>query len=295
MAAESLKTLLAGLIDYAGLFPPAALNMETTVRNYATYRAGPFAWALGALIVPVGRLEEFLRFAKPYASEAEIVWPVSLLVGAELEALKEIVAVTAEARGWRAVALEVRPETPDFIPAAVAATPPELRSRTFFEIPPSSDPSAWLQAVKRAGACAKIRTGGVTADAFPAPDDIAHFLETCAEFDVPFKATAGLHHPMRAVNRLTYEPECDSAVMHGFLNVFLAAAFLRNGMTTENAVKVLEERDAENFRFTAAGLAWHCQELSRAQLAEARRDFCLSFGSCSFDEPIADLRKLTLL
>ena len=55
----SMEALLAQLIDYAGLFPPAKLDMGPTVRNYADYVAGDDAWMLGRLIVPVGRLEEF--------------------------------------------------------------------------------------------------------------------------------------------------------------------------------------------------------------------------------------------
>ena len=59
-----LRILLRGLIDYAGLFPPASLDMADAVRNYAAYREGEHAWALGRFVVPAARLEEFERVAR---------------------------------------------------------------------------------------------------------------------------------------------------------------------------------------------------------------------------------------
>src|SRR5262245_11221266 len=94
MRDTTLAVLLAESIDYAGLFPPAALPMETTVANYARYRAGPEAWALGRLVVPVARLAELERVAERVAPEVpDDRWQVSALVGSsateELEALAE--------------------------------------------------------------------------------------------------------------------------------------------------------------------------------------------------------------
>jgi hypothetical protein len=63
-----------------------------------------------------------------------------------------------------------------------------------------------IPALKEGNARAKIRTGGVTADVIPSVEQIAEFLAACAEANVPFKATAGLHHPLRSVQQLRYEP-----------------------------------------------------------------------------------------
>jgi len=143
-----------------------------------------------------------------------------------------------------------------------------------------------LDAFRSHGLRAKIRTGGVTPEAFPAVPDIAKFLRACKAKGVAFKATAGLHHPVRCVKPLTYEPDAPTGTMHGFLNVFLAAAML------DHAEAVLEEKDPWAFSFDDEGVTWRDQSVSTAALTLLRRDFAISFGSCSFEEPIEDLREL---
>ena len=104
-----------------------------------------------------------------------------------------------------------------------------------------------LNEVQRAGCFAKIRTGGLKPEAIPAVPDVAAFIVACAERRLPFKATAGLHHPIRAPHPLTYEANAPRAVMHGFLNVFMAAAFAWQG---ERKIEpILAETDANAFRF----------------------------------------------
>ena len=145
------------------------------------------------------------------------------------------------------------------------------------------------------GARAKIRTGGVTADLFPSPEALADFLLQCAQRKLAFKATAGLHHAVRGVYKLTYEPDSACATMHGFLNVLLAACLAWYGGSRAQVRATLEETHAAAFRFDDAGVAWHGHRLSNAQLAAAREEFIVSFGSCSFEEPLQELRKLELL
>src|SRR6185312_670299 len=91
------------------------------------------------------------------------------------------------------------------------------------------DADAILPVLVRRGARAKIRTGGVTAEAFPSGETMADFLLACARARVPFKATAGLHHVVRGSYKLTYELESAQAKMHGLANVFLAAALAWRG------------------------------------------------------------------
>ena len=73
----------------------------------------------------------------------------------------------------------------------------------YFELPIDADPAPLAGGRGRA----KVRTGGLTPEAFPAPADLARFLYRCAKARVPFKATAGLHHPIRSMQRCTYEPD----------------------------------------------------------------------------------------
>ena len=245
MTTKSLRVLLEGLIDYAGLFPPAALSMQDAVRNYARYRDGAYAWALGKFVVPGDR-----------AQEVPPEFPLSVL------GVDEVKATTAE---------------------DVERIAREADGRTVYvEIADL----ALLDAIARHGLRAKIRTGGVTVDAFPAIGDVAKFLRACKTAGVAFKATAGLHHPLRCVKALTYANDAPTGTMHGFLNVFLAAAIL------DHAEEILGETDPGAFAFDDDGASWRGHRVTTDALRTMRREFATSFGSCSFDEPIDDLRAL---
>ena len=149
-----------------------------------------------------------------------------------------------------------------------------------------------LDEVRRGGCFAKVRTGGVKPEAIPAVEDVAAFIRACAGRRLAFKATAGLHHPVRAEYALTYAADAPRAVMHGFLNVFLAAAFAWHGR--RDIEPVLAETDAAAFRFDDRA-HWRDWSLDAAQVREARAQFAHAFGSCSFEEPVRDLEALGLL
>lgn len=153
-------------------------------------------------------------------------------------------------------------------------------------------PLAQLDAVRAAGCFAKVRTGGVTPEAIPSVAAVADFIRACAERRLAFKATAGLHHPVRAEYPLTYKPDALRAVMHGFLNVFVASALAWHG--DRDLEPVLAEPDPTAFRFDDRA-HWRAKSLSAEQVRDARANFLHAFGSCSFDEPVADLRALGLL
>jgi hypothetical protein len=157
----------------------------------------------------------------------------------------------------------------------------------YCEVPPEQ-----LDEVGRAGCFAKIRTGGVKPEMIPAIQDVAEFIMRCAERQLPFKATAGLHHPIRALHPLTYESDAPRAMMHGFLNVFLAAAFAWHGRS--RIEPILAETDPGAFRFDQLA-RWRDWSLDAAQIQEARQHFAHSFGSCSFEEPVEGLEALGLL
>ena len=150
-------------------------------------------------------------------------------------------------------------------------------------------------AVRTVGARAKIRTGGVTADAFPTARSVVHFMRACRDAIVPFKATAGLHHPVTGTYALTYAPDSPRGTMFGFLNVFLAAAFLTMGMSDEDATRLLDDRDASAFVFGEQGVEWRGRSIDTAHLAATHERVFGSFGSCSFREPVDDLRSMALL
>ncbi|MGB9204952.1 MAG: hypothetical protein WCB94_13425 [Terriglobales bacterium] len=300
-AIDATTALLRDLIDYAGLFPPASLAMAPSVANYDAYSRSEWSWILGRFIVPVARLGEFEEaFAGlPTPTPGLPSWRLSVLLGsdpvADVARIREFnQRVRNSASGRRAIveAVEVRVANAGEISRLSGIIPAELA--TYFEIPLPGCGEC-IAAVAGCGRRAKIRTGGETADKFPAPESVVDFMRLCAAARVPFKATAGLHHPLRSIHRFTYQPESASGIMHGFVNVFLAAAFLRAGMNANLAVQLLDEQSARAFQFDLDGARWRERRLSRDEIATARRDFSISFGSCSFTEPIDDLRSLHLL
>jgi hypothetical protein len=135
----------------------------------------------------------------------------------------------------------------------------------------------------------KLRTGGVTADAFPTSMQIAKALVTPATHQLPLKFTAGLHHPLRQ-----YREEVETK-MHGFLNVLGAAVLAAEHRWDANQTAImLDEENADSFSFTDDFFAWREWRIDTKRL-QYRRRFVVSFGSCSFDEPRDDLRELNLL
>jgi len=287
-----VRTLVAGAIDYAGLFPPATLPMAEAVRSYAGYRASPEAWALGRFVIPVARLEEFAAAAAGLAAEDAAPWPLALLTGkGGADDWEDARAADVGHAVIRAI--ELRASTPEDVVTASGRLPSDVD--VFFEIPVESDPCALVRAIGRARRKAKVRTGGVTADAFPDAPSLARFVVACARAGVPFKATAGLHHPLRATYRLTYDPDSASGDMFGFLNVLLAAGFAGVGLGEECVAEVLEERRPGAIRFDPAGVEWRGHRLTTADVARTRATLALSFGSCSFREPIEELQSLGLL
>jgi hypothetical protein len=290
---SSIRILLTHLIDYAGLFPPAGLNMQKAVTNYDAYLGSEYSWMLGRFIVTAARLNEFSEALAQLPTTSK-PWPLSALLGRDPTAdLARIAAFNMNQRHAAIGSVEVKAETSDDVKRLADIIPREFA--TYFEIPLSGCESACIAAIGDCRRSAKIRTGGETADKFPDPSRVVEFMKFCAEAKVPFKATAGLHHPLRSIHRMTYQPDSASALMHGFLNVFLAAAFLRGGMNPQSAIDLLEERAPETIRFDSDGVTWREHRLSASEIAAARQGFSVSFGSCSFQEPVDDLQSFGLL
>lgn len=292
-APAALQALLHGLVDYAGLFPPAALDMATAVRNYARYHASDDRWMLGRFVVPAARLDEFSTAAAHHRAHGGDPWRLSALVGPDTAADLARVAQFNEAaspRGAMVDVIEARAPGTAAISALAAARPHGLAA--YVEIPASADPGPLASSLRAVRLRAKLRTGGVTADAFPEAEEIVHFLHACAEAGVECKLTAGLHHPVTGDYRLTYADDSARGPMFGFVNVVLAALLLRDGLPQEDAERLLLERDARAFAFDDDAARWRDHAVPTARVADGRARFILGFGSCSFDEPVAELRAL---
>jgi len=295
--APALRALLEHLVDYAGLFPPASLSMRDAAAEYATQQRGSHAWMLGRFVVPVARLDELAVAARSVLEGRGRTepWALSVLVSADPGGDASVIrAFNRDNTGrLRVESVELRAATVEAVEFALAQMHDSLEC--YVEIPLDVEPTALLDAVNRHGARAKARTGGVTPNAFPSAASLARFIAACARIGVPFKATAGLHHPLRGEQRLTYEREAESATMFGFLNVFVAAALARAGADEATLSAVLQERDADAFAFDGRALRWRGHTLEAEELSATRHDFAISFGSCSFREPVADLQQAGLL
>lgn len=306
----TVQTLMTGLIDYAGLFPPAKLGMSEAVTNFARDLAGEDVFALNKFICTASRLEELSEHGRvlmpgTYATSGyrEMAlqnepWAISVVGDLPLEeTLDAIDAFDAhhseEDRGLAKVrALEIRGTDAQQIDRAIEAIPEDLPA--VIEIPLDVDFRGMVATLAgNPGIGAKVRCGGVEPQLIPATDRVAEFILTCSAADVPFKATAGLHHPVRAEHALTYEPDAPRAVMHGFLNVFIGASLARvRRLKPDVLISVLDETDPGAFVLTEDEAGWRDITIDRTQLARCRESFCLGYGSCSFTEPLADMRTL---
>ena len=294
---ESVRVLLSEIVDYAGLFPPSQLSMPEAVINYATYRNSNYSWMLGRFVVPVARLGEFLESAEEFISnDAGRNWRLSVLCGEDVyETIRQIEDFNA-ANAPRVLCdtLEVRASTESKIENTSNALPSNVKG--YFEIPNDERFPDLISVLAINGQRAKIRTGGVTPDAFPPVKAIIRFIRTCLAANVPFKATAGLHHPLRCYKPLTYEANAPEGIMNGFLNLFLATAFARYGFKPALLEEILEDEFEESYDFDDTGVTWRREHfLNNSQLARTREQNIISFGSCSFEEPIADLQEIGLL
>jgi hypothetical protein len=294
---ESIRVLLAEAIDYAGLFPPAKLSMPEAVINYATYRNSNYRWMLGRFVCPVSRLDEFYESARDFLPREEgEMWKISALGVDTISETVDKVGAFNEANGNRALIdmLELKATSAEGIENDSKQVPEGVTA--YFELPLDESLPELVSALAVNRTRAKIRTGGITPDLFPSSRDIIRFIRTCVAANTPFKATAGLHHPIRCFKPLTYEPDSPTGTMHGFLNVFLATGFAREAYRPEMLEEVLEDEFEEVFQFTDNGAVWQKEyELTVYQIEAMRAKGINSFGSCSFDEPISDLQELGIL
>jgi len=292
MLPASASALLTGVVDYAGLFPPAALAMSEAVAEYHAARTAGHAWMLGRFVVPAARLPELAAaLATLPADRPE--WRVSAIVRDQSEADVAAIAEfnnTLSRHHARVDAVEAKPAALDGVDWLAAQFGAGID--LYVEIAPGPDVDRWLDRVAARGLRAKVRTGGVTAEAFPTPEALAAFLAAAVRHKVTFKATAGLHHAVRGAYRLTYEPGAAEAPMYGYLNVLLATAALRAGRPPGAAEALLRMTDASSLVFTADAVRWGAESFPLSMVRDMRSHHLVSFGSCSFQEPVAEFDAL---
>jgi hypothetical protein len=278
----AIQAALTGLIDYAGLYPPAALDMRTAVRSYLAYRKQEYAWVLGRFIVELARLDELRETAGDALGEMRL----SVIAPADAD-----LSVIRERRncGFRIEALEIKCDAPLRIARICEHMPPDVEC--YFEVPIAQACTNTIDAIATVAMRAKLRMGGVVPEAFPTARQVAERVHLVADRGIAFKATAGLHHPVRSRHRLTYAADSPHGMMHGFMNMLCAAAVIRSGATIDDAVRVLEEEDAAALHVSDETIGAHERRWTTEEIREVRQ-FFVGFGSCSFIEPIQDLQAL---
>ena len=237
---DATRAALSTLIDHAPLFPPASLSVPDAIDEDRRARADEHAWMLARLVWPASRLDALEGEDRALS----VLLDDGLSVTVPLSPLVEAVETRWEA-GLEGLAGEV-----------------------YVELPLDDDLSERVVVLAERGLRAKVRCGGAEV---PSAEALGRFLETCHAAGVPFKATAGLHHPLAAPGR------------HGFLNVLASCAF--------GDARALEE-DVE---LSPRGLRWRGHEAGADALARVRREQLVAVGSCSFFEPVADLQALGIL
>jgi hypothetical protein len=277
---SAIESLLPGLIDYAGLYPPANLDMRSAVQNYLRYRRSKHADALGRFIVDVHRIDELravagdrlrdMRLSVITSAHSDMdLFSAYIDAGVPIEAMELKAASTAEMRRL--------------------ATAPNIE--TYIEVPMGATASALLEIFAAAGVRVKLRMGGVVAEAFPSAAAVAEMLAALHGHGLVFKATAGLHHPLRSRHPFTYAPDSPAGTMHGFINLVCAAALIHFGGNIAETTAILDEQDPGAWHLTADAITWRSHRWSGEHIAEVRKQL-VGFGSCSFEEPIHELETL---
>ncbi len=321
---------MSRLIDFAGLFPPARLPLRQSLESYLRYKVENDSWMLGRFVCPATRLAEASKLRDQVFSAGPPIEFAALGQGGSNRSdfLQNLVADLESSRAFvtamdgRALVdvFETRLPEVGFVGEttdSLARFLSEIQSvvdnvwpgelTLFFEPPLSANNKdslapliAALGRIRdshepfRASLTdppgLKLRCGGEDASAIPSIETVALAVSECIRLGVRFKATAGLHHPVRHFNREIGGPQ------HGFLNLCGAVVLARAGeLLPDRIPAMLSDTKIDSFRFEEDSFHWKDLRADTALVARARKDGFVSFGSCSFDEPREDLRKLHLL
>lgn len=323
----SFKAFMNGIIDYAGLFPPADLSLDTSIQKYSQYRKSDDNWMLSRFIIPASRLSELSPYGETLFQEGAPFAFSVLGKGTEtvseyreqLQVLGRWIEQFHSEHGDRVstdileiklpreavfandadLLAELYSETAEQFNAS-EKLPSQVFVEGFFEENWKKEIGLIIETIQQHNRVYdgdqfeeigfKLRCGGVEAHMFPSVRQVAFALNTARRCNVAMKGTAGLHHPIR------HYADSVQTKMHGFFNVFGGALLAyAHDLADEELEAIVREEDPGNFAFTDDGFCWKELQVSTHEIAELRAVAMISFGSCSFDEPREDLRKLELL
>lgn len=317
---QSLYTLLYKIIDYAGMFPPASLELAEAFNNFENYTVGEYSWLLNRFIIPVSQLNDFVKLYQQSESkkislsyllskidnkkEFFLTFENELKVLQNFEKLFPLFSDDSayfELNCPREVMAESKQSLKKFVEDTIRAIANTRNTpyNVFYEFPVIEfDETIFKYFVEYLAtenlngypAYFKLRAGGTLREHFPSSETIAKILLTLKEFGVGFKATAGLHHPFKY-----FDSKLETKV-HGFLNLFCSSVLVYNYPLDFYALYILlEEASREDFIFSENSINYKDLEINTDLIAKARKEFAFSYGSCSFTEPVDDLKKLQML
>lgn len=276
LARARVPALFARLIDDAAVFPPASAPIPEALAGHAEHRAAWYAGLVGPLLLPASALPHLAPAAVPR---------IGVIGDTGLTGVHAAFEAAAASDRWTQFEVAVAKRGEDPQPGlrtllAEAALGPDID--VYAEIPLTwglLDALDTLATERAAGSrvAPKFRTGGLAAELFPTPVELAAVICACRDRGLPFKLTAGLHHALRYT-----DPET-GFTHHGFLNILAASLAAAGGAEVADVAELLGGTDPVPV-----------VEVVRSRLAE-QRPLWISFGSCSVAEPIADLTTLGLL
>jgi len=325
LVVPTVRALLDSVVDYAGLFPPADLDLATALHNYASYRTENESWMLSRFVLPARRLPDLRPHQRLFKEGDPYAFSVLGTGGDTADAFRDafrddldVIETFHEEHRGRAQAdvMEVPLPSP-LVEASMRdvlrfldrvyqqlVTTGTAKLDLFLEVPVAgatvdllaplcaaiAERNSQQRVPARSTLGLKMRCGGLEPADIPDPASAAAFIVACRDAGVPFKATAGLHHPVRHYDD-TMETD-----MHGFLNLFGAAVLAaEHDLSVADVQLILQEDLDDAFRFTKDAFAWRDLKASMDDIMHARETLATSFGSCSFEEPVDDLRDLDLI
>jgi len=305
--------LFGGLIDYAGIFPPALLALDDAAVEYRSARRGEHAWMLGRFLATTSRLEDLAGVLTRSMTTGEAPWPVGAIVD-EAPGVGALHAQVFERHMSPAVRVEtvearLPQEASDGRTEAAAAAIVRPFAEALISISAEVVPylevargDNWQTGMTNAVAAvasvrsgllrtigAKLRTGGTEPAAFPSPEQVARFIVACRDNGLSYKATAGLHHPIR------HRDDELQVMRHGFLNLLVAGAVAKAGGSEKEIIAAIREENADVFNVSAGGLRFADVRFAIPVIRSMRATLFPAYGSCSFVEPVDDLAAMGLL
>ena len=285
---RGVSALFVGLVDDAAMFPPGSAEVAEALAAHREYRRSWFAPLVGPLVVSDQKLAALGRAVQRVADPTDLTTEdleVSVVTTSGPAGLVDLAGPSPARLRLRAVESALR--DPDDLAGdasrlVAAAGVLEAGVEMFVELPYARGWERAVEVVAAAGLLGKLRTGGPAPADTPSTTRLAHQLSVLVEADLPFKATAGLHHAWP-----TPGPQPDRPGQHGFLTLLAAVDALAGGASVADAAELLA--GGEQAAVLGALASWS------GTRADGVRRRLRSFGCCGVVDPLADLVALGLL